>query len=94
MTWPDSSNFERPEEAVPALFETAVMPLTSGRASRADMRVSGTPQRPNPPQRIVESEVIAATASSGVVTFDFTPVEKAGAEEAKARRRDAVRAIC
>lgn len=47
------SSLPRPEVSVPALLDTAVMPVMSGLLTISLMSVSGTPQRPKPPQRSV-----------------------------------------
>jgi hypothetical protein len=49
---------------MPALLLTAVNPLFSGRLRSASMRVSGTPERPNPPQRMVVLLSISSMAAS------------------------------
>ena len=49
--------------SVPALLETAVIPVISGLLMTSSINVSGTPQSPNPPQRMVESDFRSLRAS-------------------------------
>lgn len=49
---------------MPALLETTVKPFNSGLSRRALMSVLGTPEKPNPPTRSVESPFTSLTASA------------------------------
>jgi hypothetical protein len=52
---------------MPALFETAVRPVMCGEDFTWAIRVSGTPERPKPPQRRVLFDGISAMADSALV---------------------------
>lgn len=54
---------------MPALLETAVRPVMCVFFDTSLMRVSGTPHRPKPPQRIVESEGRSLMASEAEGTI-------------------------
>ena len=48
---------------MPALFETTVRSLTSGRSRTALIKELGTPEKPKPPTRMVDEPVMSLTAS-------------------------------
>lgn len=60
---PLSSSWPSPEPGMPALFETTVKSLISGRSRTALISVFGTPENPKPPARTVEEPFMSAMAS-------------------------------
>ena len=68
LTCLDSRRRPRPPPTTPALLDTAVRPVMLGVAFTSLMRVSGTPERPKPPHRRVESDFIPAIAADGEET--------------------------
>lgn len=79
----DASNSPRPLPTIPALFETTVRPVIELFFLTASMSVSGTPQRPKPPQRRVLLDLRDSIASSGEETTLLIWVRRA--EKANAR---------
>jgi hypothetical protein len=62
------SSSPRPKSSTPALLDTTVSPLTSGRERSAAMSVSGMPHRPNPPTSTVAPAGMSATAAAALAT--------------------------
>ena len=67
LTWPPVMSGESPPPiAVPALFDTAVSEcrLSGPRFAKAPMMVSAVPHNPKPALRMVDPDLLSATASS------------------------------
>lgn len=54
----------RPTPGIPALLDTTVKSLMSGRSRTALMRVLGTPEKPKPPTKTVEERFMSLMASA------------------------------
>lgn len=88
LTCFDCSNCPNPPPSTPALLDTAVKPFFSGRSRRALMSESATPDRPNPPHKMVAPLGMSSMAASADGKTLFT--SRRGVDEEKRRARRSV----
>ena len=62
-------NLPRPAPGIPALFETTVKSLISGRSRTALIKLLGTPENPKPPTKIIDEPFRSLIASLALGTF-------------------------